>query len=385
MSVRVLVAGVSTRAIAESAARAGFDVVALDAFADRDQHPAVRAFSVSRDFHLPFSATSFARAARSIDCDAVAFTSPFENHVRAVEALARGRRLWGNAPSTLRAVRDPVRLATTLRRHGFAAPAVRLGPVARGQWLVKPFASGGGHRVQRWRGAARLPRERYLQQFLDGIPGSIVFVAAGRRAVPLGMSRQLVGDGRFGAAGFRYCGSVLAPIRDLHFARGARVLQSACGIVAFVARGFDLVGINAIDFIAREGVAHPIEVNPRWSASVELVERAFGVATFAAHAQACADGVLPRFDMRAAFRGLSRAVGKAIVFAREDLVAGDTSGWLFRGDVRDVPNSGDHIPAGHPICTVFADGLDSKDCEARLVAAANWIYERTCLWEQRIA
>jgi predicted ATP-grasp superfamily ATP-dependent carboligase len=385
MSVRVLVAGVSARSIAESAARAGFDVVALDAFADRDQHPAVRAFSVSRDFHLAFSATAAARVARTIDCDAVAFTSPFENHARAVEALARGRRLWGNAPSTLRAVRDPVRLATALRRQGLAAPAVRVGPAAGGQWLVKPFASGGGHRVQRWRSGARLPRGRYLQQFLDGIPGSIVFVAAGRRAVPLGMSRQLVGDERFGAAGFRYCGSVLAPIGDPHFARGARVLQSACGIAAFVAREFDLVGINAVDVIARAGVAQPIEVNPRWSASVELVERAFGVATFAAHAQACTDGVLPRFDLRAAFRRLSRTVGKAIVFAREDLVAGDTSGWLFRGDVRDVPNPGDRIPAGHPICTVFADGLDSKDCVAGLVTAANWIYERTRPWEQRIA
>jgi predicted ATP-grasp superfamily ATP-dependent carboligase len=109
------------------------------------------------------------------------------------------------------------------------------------------------------------------------------------------------------------------------------------------------------------------------------------VATFAAHAQACVDGALARFDLRAAFRHLSRAVGKAIVFAREDLVAGDTSGWLFRGDVRDVPNPGDHIPAGNPICTVFADGRDSKDCEAGLVTAANWIYEHTRLWEQRIA
>src|ERR1041384_6950784 len=114
MSVRVLVAGVSTRAIAASAARAGFDVTALDAFADRDQPPAVRAFSVSRDFHVAFTAPAAARAARPIDCDAVAFTSPFENHVHAVESLARGRRLWGNTASTLRAVRDPVRLATAL-------------------------------------------------------------------------------------------------------------------------------------------------------------------------------------------------------------------------------------------------------------------------------
>jgi predicted ATP-grasp superfamily ATP-dependent carboligase len=199
------------------------------------------------------------------------------------------------------------------------------------------------------------------------------------------MSRQLVGDKRFGAAGFRYCGSVLAPIGDLQFARGARLLQSACTIAAFVAREFDLVGLNAIDFIARNGVVHPIEVNPRWSASMELVERAFSVGTFAAHAQACVDGVLPRFDLRAAFRRLSGAVGKAVVFAREDLVVGDTSDWLFRGDVRDVPNTGDRIRAGHPICTVFADGRDSKECEAGLVTAATWIYERTRVWEQRIA
>ena len=385
MSVRVLVAGVSTRAIAESAARAGFDVVALDAFADRDQHPAVRALSVSRDFQLAFSAAAAARAARTIDCDVVAFTSPFENHVRAVEGLARGRTLWGNAPPTLRAVRDPVRLATTLRRHGLAAPAVRLGPAARGQWLVKPFASGGGHRVQRWRRGGRLPRGRYLQQFLDGISGSIVFAAARRRAAPLGMSRQLVGDGRFGAAGFRYCGSVLAPIGDLQFAHGTRLLQSACAIAAVVAREFDLAGVNAIDFIARDGAAHAIEVNPRWSASMEIVERAFGMSTFAAHAQACVNGVLPRFDLRGAFRRLRRAVGKAIVFAREDLVAGDTAGWLSRGDVRDVPNAGERILAGHPICTVLADGRDSKECEAGLVSAANWVYEHTRVWEQRIA
>jgi predicted ATP-grasp superfamily ATP-dependent carboligase len=224
-----------------------------------------------------------------------------------------------------------------------------------------------------------------LQQFLEGIPGSIVFVAARRRAVPLGMSRQLVGDERFGAAGFRYCGSVLAPVGDPHFARGTRMLQNACAIAAFVAREFGLVGINAIDFIARDGVVSPIEVNPRWSASMELIERAFGMSAFAAHAQACVDGVLPRFDLRAALRHLSRAVGKAIVFAREDLIAGDTSGWLSRGVVRDVPNRGDHIPAGHPICTVFADGRDSKDCEAGLVTAANWIYEYTRQWEQRIA
>ena len=46
------------------------------------------------------------------------------------------------------------------------------------------------------------PRGCYLQQRLEGVPGSVVFVAAGGRAAPLGVSRQLVGEPAFGASGF---------------------------------------------------------------------------------------------------------------------------------------------------------------------------------------
>jgi len=40
-----LICGTSTRAAAASAARAGFRVIAFDAFADRDQHPSVDALA----------------------------------------------------------------------------------------------------------------------------------------------------------------------------------------------------------------------------------------------------------------------------------------------------------------------------------------------------
>ncbi len=70
---RLLLAGVSTRAAAESAARAGFTVTALDAFADVDQHPDVRALSMARDFGVRFTSPAAARAARAIESDAVAY------------------------------------------------------------------------------------------------------------------------------------------------------------------------------------------------------------------------------------------------------------------------------------------------------------------------
>src|SRR5438093_11188370 len=95
---RILIVGISTRAAAESAARAGFEVTAIDAFADLDQHPSVRAMAVSR----PFTARAAARAARSIAGDAVAYLSNFENHPDDVRTLAAGRQLWGNPPAVLR-------------------------------------------------------------------------------------------------------------------------------------------------------------------------------------------------------------------------------------------------------------------------------------------
>src|SRR5262249_53579546 len=119
---RVLIAGVSTRAAAESAARAGFRVTAIDAFADVDQHPAVDA----RALGGPFSAWAAADAARTVDCDAVAYGSSFENHPAAVRTLTENRTLWGNPPEVLQRVRDPFVVADALSRRGIAVPKVRL-------------------------------------------------------------------------------------------------------------------------------------------------------------------------------------------------------------------------------------------------------------------
>jgi len=66
---------------------------------------------------------------------------------------------------------------------------------------------------------------------------------------------------------------------------------------AAVCEEFSLVGVNGIDFVATRGIPYAIEVNPRWCASMELVERAFGLSVFGAHAAACRDGVLAGFRL----------------------------------------------------------------------------------------
>ena len=366
---RVLIAGVSTRGLAESAARAGYDVLAVDGFGDLDLRARAQSVMVTRS-GARFSIRAAVAAARGLRWDAVCYVGSFENHARAVGALAAGRVLWGNRPGALSAVRDPARLARALRAQGLPTPAVRAtaprGATGRGgRWLVKPRASGGGSGVAAWHGGS-LPRGSYLQQRVAGTPGSIVFAADGRSAVPLGVSRALAGDPAFGAGGFRYCGSILvAPEQPL--------FGHACRLAAAVTQAFGLVGVNGIDFVARRSVPYAVEVNPRYCASMELVERARGISIFEVHARACA-GELPHFEITGP--GPAGVLGKAIVFAREDVVPEETPHWLAHDDVRDVPPPGERIERGHPICTVFAQGRTVAACRAALGARARTLYRR---------
>jgi uncharacterized protein len=360
----VLIAGVSARALAESAARAGAQVIALDAYGDLDLRRVARVIAIPRAENGGFDAMRAARASRSVDAAAVAYVSTFENAPAAVETLARGRALVGNSPAVLRRVRDPLVLARAVARLGAHTPAVRASPPAESDgtsWLLKPRRSGGGHGIVHWVRGMPVPRTAIVQQRIRGGVGSIVFVADGVRAVPLALTRQLSGDSAFGASGFAYCGSILEPHRPELFA-------NACELAAMLTGEFELRGVCGIDFIARGSTPYAIEVNPRATASMELVERATGHSIWLAHV-AGTRSRLSHSDI-AAGRTSSVAHGKAVLYARRPVVLGDTDRWLADDDVRDIPAPGERIARGSPICTIFASGRTSALCYAALVRRA---------------
>lgn len=243
---------------------------------------------------------------------------------------------------------------------------------ASGAWIRKPFHSGGGSGIREWRGEPMPPR-MYLQEMIEGTPGSIVFAAGSGACVPIAFSRQLVGDENFGGSAFRYCGNIVAPVDDRQFAHGGALFDAASAVARCVSSAFGLVGVNGIDFIARDRMVYPLEVNPRWCSSVEVAERAFGMTFFPLHVAACSGGMLPSFDCAAALER-TEAVGKAIVYARQAVSVGDTSRWLDDVSVRDVPQSGERFRAGQPICSVFANAADSEECYRLLVSRAARVY-----------
>ncbi len=360
----VLIVGVSTRALAECATRAGYTCRTVDAFGDLDQKSTVENVGLMRDLGRRYSAAAAVAVGRLLPAAAAAYVGNLENHPSAVRRLAEGRRLLGNTPATLARARDPFALAQVVARAGGRVPATLLPKDVRRAspgrpWLRKPLRGGGGSGVRDWNPGAPLGANEMLQERIEGVLASASFLADGRRAVLIGISRGLAGDPAFGAPGLRYCGSLYP------FAADAALLARLRAIVAALAEAFSLVGLNGIDFVMREREPYVLEINPRYSASMELIERARGDSLFAAHVAAC-DGSLPGDGMATA----SDVLGKAVLYARRDVTLGDTRPWLRRDDVRDVPFPGEKVRRGQPLCTLFARGGDSVTCYARLVDAA---------------
>jgi len=247
-----------------------------------------------------------------------------------------------------------------LAGRGFTVPATiahesrrRLRPAGM-RWLVKPAAGGGGQGIRFWRGEPLRPGQ-ILQEHVPGLASSAVFVADGRRSVVLGWSEQ-----RHAPASFRFGGNVLpleAPLSTLAEVR--RLAQA-------VTEEFGLIGLNGVDFVLRDARPVVVEVNPRYSASMELVERATGIPVFGLHQAACG-GRMPHPGTAEVSLPGDGFHAKAIVYAPGPVSVPDTSGWIERG-VRDVPHRGEAIRGGHPICTVLASGSSRASCLARLQA-----------------
>jgi predicted ATP-grasp superfamily ATP-dependent carboligase len=331
--------------LADLARRDGQRLVAFDLFGDLDlRRSASRVVTPSELGGGGLGALVGAAATEAPS--SVVYGANFENHPALVARLGRRHALLGNTPQSLRAVRDPQRLGAVLRDAGLLyPPTFAAAPDERaGRWLRKPLRGGGGTRVRDWRGG-RLPPGTVVQQRIAGLACSAAAAGDGTDAVVLGLTEQLVGARAFGVRGHRWCGN-LSPPRLPAVERDA-LLRQARAICSHLAAAFALRGLFGVDLIWDGERAWTIEVNPRPTASLEAIEAAQGFGVFDAHLQGCA-GTLPHIEP-----GPGRAAGKAVLFATEPVVIGDSERWLERG-VRDVPHPGERIAAGHPICTVVA-------------------------------
>ena len=139
----ILIVGVSARAAAFSARRAGLRPFAIDQFVDEDL---TAMCTCLRSDGSPGQIMNM--EARLPACPWM-YTGGLENQPDLVGRLSAQRTLIGNPPHVIRAVREPTRLSQFLRRKGFAYPQIcrRQKRPSEGRWLRKSIRSGGGLQV----------------------------------------------------------------------------------------------------------------------------------------------------------------------------------------------------------------------------------------------
>jgi uncharacterized protein len=377
----ILLVSVSARMLAELARGEGHDVVALDRFGDLDLQRLCPSVSIPRDLGGHGGMAELVHAAEGIAADGVVYGAGLENRPDLVACLATGRTLLGCAPQTLRRVRDPAVLGSSLRSAGLAYPRTFSAAEAPARadrtrrWLRKPVRGGGGRGVRAWRGG-RLGDGVVVQERVAGRSCSAAAVADGRSAALLGVSEQLVGRRTLGARGYTWCGNVAPP--RLPAVERRALADAARAICAHLAAAFGLRGLFGVDLVWDGAQAWVVEVNPRPTASLETLAAVHGVRPFTAHLEACAG----RLRAIATAQSPAGAAGKAVLYATRDVRAPDTREWPDRG-IRDVPHPGEPIAAGHPICTLVATGRSAEavlaDLEARAAALRGELQDRVGL------
>jgi predicted ATP-grasp superfamily ATP-dependent carboligase len=190
-----------------------------------------------------------------------------------------------------------------------------------------------------------------LQEYLRGKACSAAFVGNGHDAVLLGVTEQLIGKKEFGAQGFRYCGSVLPLPEIVDYRSGATILEQVIQAGKFLVREYGLIGVNGFDFILDGGKIWLTEVNPRYSASMELVERAYNLPIFRFHFEAVVNGRLPEFKLESRLKD-GRYFGKGVLFCEKECVMPKALD-CPDSDLRDIPATGEKLRRGGPICTLL--------------------------------
>lgn len=364
MSSTLVIVGASTRAAAQSALRAGYVPLCFDRFADADL---ARVARVTRVCPYPKAMMQAVASAPPGPC---MYTGAMENHGSVLAELTRARTLAGNDCRVLECVRNPLMLADVLTGAGLPVPECTLDAQALprdGSYVRKPLRSRGGWGISFWDERCAAPaRERgwYFQRYIEGTPCAAAYVAAAGTARFLGLTQQRLAAGPCGGR-FCYAGSVgpLVIADD-----GLRLALVRLGEV--LSRAFRLVGWFGVDGMVVGSEFWTVEVNPRYTASAEILERGLDMNAVDLHLRACLKKELPGETPQPA--GVLH--GKAVLFAPRRMVVqpeftaraldeAASDPWPM---LADIPPPHTEIPRGAPVLTVFARGNSPQRVHALL-------------------
>jgi predicted ATP-grasp superfamily ATP-dependent carboligase len=360
MSLPLLIVAASGRSAAFSALRAGFAPVVIDMFADADLAAVA---TVYRCDPSDFARSALDRA-NALPPMPWLYCGGVENHPELIDRISARHTLVGIPTDRLRQVRDPIGLTERLRTRGVAVPRTVLpgDPITRiGRWLVKPTRSAGGIGLRHLRPGEPFEGGPFVvQEFHDGPTVGALYLGSDSACETVGVCEQFASKPG-NPEPFLYRGG-LGPVW-----LPASVMERIHRAGEVLRHEFGMRGLFGVDFVIDEGCSYLIEVNPRPTASVELLEHATGRPLLAEHVQAFGIGHV------AERRARIGSVAKRILYAETPIEI--PLGWdwglsshstLELPAIADLPVPLTKIGIGEPVLTVMAAGDSVEDCVARL-------------------
>ncbi len=345
---RLLIAGASVRAAIASARRSSnYQLLAADMFNDRDLCSQCQSSRIDSRYTNLMNIVARERP------EFWMYTGALENHPEVIAEVGHYARLLGNDAAIVKRIRQPSEFATALTGSNLPCPKWRTDVCPpHGRWLRKPLRSAAGIGIRNANPGETSKRGSvYFQRFVPGTSCSAVFVAQRGEVRLLGTTQQLSGNATFGATGFQYCGSIgPLPLSTDYKQQWERIGEC-------LASSFGLQGLFGIDAIVDDYQVVPVEINPRYTASIEVLEAGQSWSSINLHRAACLGEEVD--DVRCQESPTSY-FGKAILFAQRKAIVTDAA----LDDLANCPTDGAYLAdipqgklslaAGQPILTVLA-------------------------------
>ncbi len=346
MKQNLLVAGFSTRHVACSAFKAGYNVYALDNFCDQDLYWYTK--ECFRFDSLDEIEDRIQDICARFSIDAVLVTSGAESAKTPVP-------LYSTDIKTVSRFLDKVKTDQFFEEIGVKKPAIIQGNEYPA--FLKPCSGSGGWRnrvvsseeeEEEWR--ILFDNQPYFkQQVIVGTPASVSCISDGKRAVALSSNEQVLrGEGE---CEYGYSGSI-TPFCHPEEER----LKS---LAEYIVARSGCMGAVGVDFLINYDNIYAIEINPRFQATLDTVEAVTGANLVNLHINAFLGEISNQSFLKRCY-----AVRRILFAERDVIIKEDLKN--FAPQVADIPWPGTYFEEGNAIISILAQGKTRDEALASL-------------------
>jgi predicted ATP-grasp superfamily ATP-dependent carboligase len=393
---KILLVGVDLSSLAISARKAGFEVYTVDYFGDVDlKKLSNKQYSIinqtnqysSGKFQELYDPKKFVNMVKKLSqhdvFDGILLSSGLDDAYKVLTKLNTICKIIGNSPEVIKEIRNREKFYDKLKKLNINQPKTKIVdnmddatveakdigyPI-----MIKPSTGFGGSGIRKVTNAIQLVKEFHnlyskgnqqiiLQEFIEGTPTSISFLAAYPESSIVSLNEQLLGlENIYQPEPFGYCGNITP------YYTNESTLEKYYKIVEKISRSFKLAGSNGIDVtLTRDNIPYVIEVNPRFQGSIGCIERVFDINLVKMHISACEQQKLPQKIAHS-----SRYSTRLILYTPKKIIAPNL---VSKPCLTDIPFPGSIIEKGEPFCSIFTEGETRNQSYSEAKKIANNIY-----------